>query len=159
MARVVVVCMANVCRSPMAHSVLRHMAANERMAHLLDMGSAGVRVSWPGARIDPRAEAALRRGGYTCAPSRSQQITAADFERLDLALAMDHSNLEALRDLCPPEHAHKLRLFLDFAPGMQGQAVPDPYYGDARGFDNVLALCEAGARGLIATMARGGAFS
>ncbi len=159
MARVVVVCMANVCRSPMAQSVLRHMAASERLSRLLDVDSAGVRVSWPGARIDPRAEAALRRGGYACAPSRSQQITAADFERLDLALAMDHSNLEALRDLCPPEHAHKLRLFLDFAPELQGQAVPDPYYGDARGFDNVLALCEAGARGLIATMARDGAFS
>lgn len=159
MARVVVVCMANVCRSPMAQSVLRHMVASERLSRLLDVDSAGVRVSWPGARIDPRAEAALRRGGYACAPSRSQQITAADFERLDLALAMDHSNLEALRDLCPPEHAHKLRLFLDFAPELQGQAVPDPYYGDARGFDNVLALCEAGARGLIATMARDGAFS
>src|SRR5690606_41801234 len=65
-------------------------------------------------------------------PSRSRQITTADFERLDLALAMDHSNLDALRELCPPEHAHKLRLFLDFAPERQGQAVPDPYYGDAR---------------------------
>jgi len=159
MARVVVVCMANVCRSPMAQAVLQHMAARERLSRRLHVGSAGVRVSWPGARIDPRAEAALRRSGYACAPSRSRQITAADFERLDLALAMDHSNLDALRELCPPEHAHKLRLFLDFAPERQGQAVPDPYYGDTRGFDNVLALCEAGARGLIATVARGEVFS
>lgn len=151
--------MANVCRSPMAQSVLRQMAAHQRMSRRLEVGSAGVRVSWPGARIDPRAEAALRRAGYACAPSRSQQIAAADFERLDLALAMDHSNLDALRALCPPEHAHKLRLFLDFAPGLQGQAVPDPYYGDARGFDNVLALCEAGARGLLAALARDGALS
>lgn len=159
MPKLVVVCMANVCRSPMALSVLRQMARDQGLAKQLDASSAGVRVSWPGARIDPRAEAALRRRGYACAPSRSRQIVARDFEQPAAVLAMDHANLEELRALCPAEHAHKLRLFLDYAAGWQGRAVPDPYYGDARGFDNVLDLCEAGARGLLAALARDGTLS
>ncbi len=153
MTKVLVVCMANVCRSPMAASVLQQMAADQGLARALKVESAGVRVAWPGVRIDPRADAALRRAGYTAVRTRSRQITAADVQRADLALAMDHANLEELRELCPPDQSHKLRLFLDFAADRRGEAVPDPYYGDARGFDNVLALCEAGARGLLANLA------
>ena len=81
--------------------------------------------------------------------SRSRRITPQDFRHFNLLLAMDANNLIELRRLCPPEHAGKLRLFLAFADGLKDSEVPDPYYGHAQGFERVLDLCEAGARGLI----------
>jgi protein-tyrosine phosphatase len=80
---------------------------------------------------------------------RSRRIAAPDFQHFDLILAMDTSNLSDLRRLCPSDHLHKLQLFLDFAEGLNEAEVPDPYYGNAEGFERVLNLCEAGARGLI----------
>ena len=63
---------------------------------------------------------------------------------------MDQQNLDNLRRLCPPEHQHKLHLLLAFAPALGQQEVPDPYYGNAAGFERVLDLCEAGVSGLLA---------
>jgi protein-tyrosine phosphatase len=68
-------------------------------------------------------------------------------------LAVDRGVLEALAALCPPEHRKKLRLFLDFAPGYEGQDMPDPYWGDAQGFEHVLDLCEAARAGVTAALA------
>ena len=62
---------------------------------------------------------------------------------------MDSRNLADVQRLCPQEHRHKLRLFMSFTPGLSEAGVPDPYYGNAQGFDNVIRLCEAGARGLL----------
>ncbi len=69
----------------------------------------------------------------------------------DLLLTMDSDATTQLLRRCAPEHAHKIRLLLDFAPGLEGTDVPDPYYGPAAGFDHVLDLCEAGVRGLLDT--------
>jgi protein-tyrosine phosphatase len=72
-----------------------------------------------------------------------------DFQHFDLILAMDASNAADLRRLCPPEHVGKIRLLLEFAEGLSETEVPDPYYGNAEGFERVLDLCEAGIRGLL----------
>ncbi len=66
-----------------------------------------------------------------------------------MVLAMDQSNMTALQRICLPEHAHKLRMFLEFAPETGLIEVPDPYFGAVQGFERVLDLCEAGARGLV----------
>ena len=68
---------------------------------------------------------------------------------------MDQSNLDDLRRICPTEHVHKLRLFLEFAPELGLREVPDPYYGGPQGFEHVLDLCEAAARGLIGQIGGG----
>ena len=67
---------------------------------------------------------------------------------------MDGGHLAELLDTCAPEHAHKLRRFLDLAPGLEGQDVPDPFFGDMGGFERVLQLCELGVRGLLAATPR-----
>jgi protein-tyrosine phosphatase len=99
--------------------------------------------------MDPRARSALLRYRYEAGQLRSRRVTAQDCQHSDLILAMDLSNLTDLQRLCPAQHQHKLRLFLSFAPELNETVVPDPYYGNAQGFDNVIRLCEAGARGLL----------
>jgi len=143
------VCMGNVCRSPMAQYVTLHLASHAGMGSTLRVDSAGTHAVGGNTPIDPRARIALAGRGYPIGKGRSRQVADADFERSDLVLAMDSANMGALRQLCPGEHTHKLRLLLEFAPAIGMMDIPDPYYGSADGFEKVLDLCEAGARGLL----------
>lgn len=149
MTKLLMVCMGNICRSRMAQSVARKLAADAGISQLVTFDSAGTHAHRLGESPDARVARTLLRHGYQVDCSRSRRITAADFQNFDLILAMDDSNLADLQRLCPPEHASKLQLFLDFAEGLGETEIPDPYYGNADGFDRVLDLCEAGARGLI----------
>lgn len=144
------VCMGNVCRSPMAQLVTLHLAAQAGLAHSIQVDSAGTHASHGHEPPDPRAKTALSGRGYAIGKHRSRQLVEPDFSRYDLILAMDQSNLNELQRLCPADHKHKLRLFLEFAQGVDVCDVPDPYYGNVEGFERVLDLCEAGARGLVA---------
>jgi protein-tyrosine phosphatase len=139
--RVLFVCWGNLCRSPIAEAIAAQRFPTHRFT------SAGVHAGWPGAPADTRACAALERAGYAAPRHRVRRITAADFEAHDLVAAMDHACLEELRVLCPPEHAARLRLFLD------GTDVPDPYFGPADGFDHVVRLCEQGLPALLGAAA------
>jgi protein-tyrosine phosphatase len=145
--KVLLVCMANVCRSPMAEAVVRSVAAvNGRV--WMEVDSAGTRVARGGLRPDPRAQEALRRRGYLLSDRRSRTLVADDFDRFDLLLAMDRANLADMLEIGPPSHHIKARLLLDFAPDQPVREVPDPYLGTTEDFERVLDLCEAGARGL-----------
>lgn len=148
MTHVLLVCMANVCRSPMACAVARQLAHTQGRANQLHFDSAGTHAH-SGKRLDARAQAVLRKHQYTSPKTRSRGVTAPDFERFDLILAMDEANLVALQRQCPISLHGKLRLLLSFAPELGLTEVPDPYYGDLAGFERVLSLCEAGARGLL----------
>ena len=160
--RVLIVCMANICRSPMARVVAQTVANTEyprphglkalfsRQAFVFH--SAGIQAPVRGEAIDARAQVALRQRGYLPGKVRSRRVNVRDFERFDLIVAMDQTILAELRRLCPVEHAGKLHLFLDFAPSCQGQDVPDPYYGNPAGFERVLDLCELGAKGLLSEL-------
>ena len=81
---------------------------------------------------------------------RQRRVSEADFDEFDLVVAMDRANYEDLGEVCPPGHESKLRLFLEFAPDVAEQEVPDPYYGGPGGFERVLDLVEAAAAGLLA---------
>jgi len=144
------VCMGNICRSPMACVVARHLAAKRARVSDLEFDSAGTHAYHVGQRMDERASKLLSQHNYPVGKGRSRQVKAEDFERFDLILAMDEDNLETLKRLCPAQQQHKLRLFLSFSPELNTNEVPDPYYGNLAGFERVLALCEAGARGLLA---------
>lgn len=150
--------MGNICRSPMAQAVAQHLAQEaataQRSATIggLEFSSAGTHAHHTGERPDPRAAAILARRGYKPGNIRSRRITEQDFQRYDLILAMDRVNLAALQRMCPPAHATKLHLFLEFAEGVGETEIPDPYYGNAQGFERVLDLCEAGVKGLIKSL-------
>jgi protein-tyrosine phosphatase len=143
--KILIVCLGNICRSPMAQRVLQHMALACGAGGAISVDSAGTGAN-TGEHADPRTEATLARRGYLPGKLRARRVVAADFERFDLILAMDAHNLTQLRKACPPQHVAKLRLFLDATEGHSGQDVPDPYYGNAQGFDKTLELCELGAR-------------
>jgi protein-tyrosine phosphatase len=153
MKNLLVVCMGNICRSPMALAVLRACAEREGLAAAISIDSAGTHASRFGEKPDQRAQAALLRRGYELGRMRSRKVSEEDFFRFDLILAMDSDNLAAMRRQCPGEMAHKLHLYLEFgapAPiGGHAFEVPDPYYGGAAGFERVLDLCEAGAKQIL----------
>jgi protein-tyrosine phosphatase len=133
----------------MAQAIGQGLAAECGRPQQFRFDSAGTHAHHTGERPDLRAQAALLRRGYTVGNIRSRRVDAQDFQNFDLILAMDASNAADLRRLCPPEHLSKIRLLLEFAEGLSEIEVPDPYYGNAQGFERVLDLCEAGIKGLI----------
>jgi len=154
MIRILVVCMGNICRSPLAASVLQAQLDQRGLTERIAVDSAGTYAGHQGEKADPRAVAVASAKGYRQIHRASaRRVSAQDFERFDLLLAMDRDNLANLQQQCPPGHAHKLHLFLDFAGHGTGAEVPDPYYGNAAGFERVMALCEAGAAGVLRRLA------
>lgn len=148
--RVLFVCMGNICRSPTAEGVFKHLIAEAGLARCIVTDSAGTHDYHIGEAPDSRAQRAAARRGYDLAALRGRQVGPADFEEFDYLLAMDEVNLRALRQLCPPRHAGKLKLFMEFAGDSSVREVPDPYYGGAQGFEHVLDLVEEAGRGLLA---------
>ncbi|HTP62873.1 MAG TPA: low molecular weight protein-tyrosine-phosphatase [Burkholderiales bacterium] len=149
--KVLMVCTGNICRSPTAEGVFRIFAEKEKLSVTVD--SAGTHDYHAGEPPDRRATAHARKRGYDISGLRARQVTLGDFMEFDLLLAMDRGHLQILRRMSPQEHRHKLRLFLEFA-GLKDADVPDPYYGGAEGFEQVLDMVEAASRGL-ATHVRG----
>jgi protein-tyrosine phosphatase len=152
--RIVFVCTGNICRSPTAEGVLRRMAAAQDQAGRVEVASAGLEDWHVGAPPDVRSQAHALRRGYDLAAQRARHFTRRDFERFDWVIAMDAGHHDRLRRLCPPQHVHKLRRTADFSARVPAGGVPDPYYGDANGFEAVLDLIEAVCEGVLAEVGR-----
>jgi protein-tyrosine phosphatase len=153
--RILFVCLGNICRSPTAEGVLRRIAATHSPDLELSIDSAGTADYHIGAAPDRRSCAHAARRGYSIDALRARQVQAEDFRRFDLILAMDADNLRDLQAQAPPDATAHVALFMDYAPGGEGRAVPDPYYGEAADFEKVLDLTEAAARGLLAAIRAG----
>lgn len=111
--------------------------------------SAGTISAHQGNSPDPRMTAAGRRRGLPMTGS-ARGVTQSDFDRFDLILAMDHSNLEDLKHMAPDEAAQsEIHLFCDFCRIHETNEIPDPYYGGAQGFERVLDLLEDGCEGIL----------
>ena len=146
--KILFVCMGNICRSPTAEGVFRHLVEKEGLADRVIIDSAGTGEWHIGSPPDSRACNAAARRGYDLTKLRARQVSRKDFEGFDYVLAMDDENVRTLERLAPKEHAHKIRFFTDF--GSAGAAgVPDPYGGGAHAFELVLDLVEDAARGLL----------
>lgn len=147
--KILFVCLGNICRSPTAEGVVRHIAHTEAPDLHLELDSAGTADYHIGSPPDKRSCAHAARRGYDITGLRARQVQARDFHQFDLILAMDEANLRDLQAMAPANSRARLALFLDFVPGRRGQAVPDPYYGGEPHFEEVLDLVEEAARGLI----------
>jgi protein-tyrosine phosphatase len=137
------VCLGNICRSPLAQGVFEALVKNEGLQDRIIISSAGVGNWHVGNPPDSRMQQTARRHGVHL-NSRARQFQASDFKRMDLVLAMDHSNLDALQQMRPAsELDDKLFLFRSFDPENNGDLeVPDPYYGGDKGFETVYQMVE-----------------
>jgi protein-tyrosine phosphatase len=150
--RVLMVCMGNICRSPTAHGVLETMVADAGLEQHITVDSAGTHSYHVGEPPDARAQQHAARRGYDLSAQRARHLVAQDFERFDLVLVMDEANESHARALCPARLHHRLRRLTDFCSDTAAREVPDPYYGGAAGFEQVLDIVEDACRGLLATL-------
>jgi low molecular weight protein-tyrosine phosphatase len=148
-AKVLFVCTGNICRSPTAEGVFRHMVEKAGLADRIVVESAGTHGYHVGEPPDPRSQSAAAARGYDLSAQRARRVDRKDFDEFDYVLAMDEENLGSLRRLCPPQHAHKVRLFMEFGTDAAAREVPDPYYGGGAGFERVLDLVEGASNGLL----------
>lgn len=148
--RVLFVCTGNICRSPTAEGVLRHMARQENLDEHILVDSAGTHDYHVGEKPDRRSVRAAARRGYELDGLRARQVAAEDFAGFDYLLAMDRDHLSILENSASPGQQQKISMFLDFSPRYRGNEVPDPYGGGEQGFEHVLDLIEDGAAGLLA---------
>lgn len=151
--RVLFVCLGNICRSPTAEAVFRNLILREAAELGIEVDSAGTHTYHVGSAPDARAVVAAGRRGIDMSPLRARVVEPVDFERFDLLLAMDEQNYRHLLRMAPRDRRDRVRLFLEFAPELERREVPDPYYGGATGFEDVLDLIEQASRGLLAALA------
>lgn len=150
--RILFVCMGNICRSPTAEGVFRHLARTEAPRLQLVVDSAGTHDYHIGEPPDRRTQAAARKRGIDLSTLRGRLLTADDFDEFDHILLMDERNQRDAMAIAPLAYRAKVGLFLDYAPGIGHREVPDPYYGGAEDFERVLDLVEAASRGLLTTL-------
>lgn len=146
--RILMVCLGNICRSPLAEGILKHKVQQLGLNWSIDSAGTG---SWHAGELpDPRSIDVARRFGIDITDQRARQVRPEDFERFDLIFAMDRQNLRHLQQMASrPEHRQKIRLLLDVLYPGQGQEVPDPYYGGPEGFVQVFRLVEAACERLL----------
>ncbi|WP_326829972.1 low molecular weight phosphotyrosine protein phosphatase [Streptosporangium sp. NBC_01810] len=145
--RICLVCMGNICRSPMAEVVLRKILDDHGLGDRVTVDSAGTGDWHRGSPMDARAAEILADHGYDGSRHRARQFLRDWYGQVDLVLAMDTDNLRALRRLAPD--GADVRLFRSFDPAApEGSEVPDPYYGEQEGFAEVLEMVEAASEGL-----------
>jgi protein-tyrosine phosphatase len=146
MPSVLFVCLGNICRSPLAEAAFRREVQARGLDVAIDSAGTG---DWNlGKAPDPRAQAVARANGIDISGLRSRLVTPDDFIQFDHVVALDAQNLADLRAIAPTGAKAQLSLLLDHVPGREGEAVADPYYGDAAGFDTTWADVTAGAEGL-----------
>lgn len=150
MHSVLFVCMGNICRSPTAHGVILHKLQQAGLAERVCVDSAGTHGYHVGEPPDLRAQAHARQRGYDLSGLRARAVERADFARFDWILAMDRANLALLQERCPPAYRARLGLLTQHCRQHRTLDVPDPYYGGAQGFEQVLDLVEDACSTLVA---------
>ena len=148
MKSILFVCTGNICRSPSADAILRHLAEERNLDLLIDsVGTHGYHV---GERPDHRSMEVAASKGIEMSFLKARKLEQNDFEKFDCLVAMDNGHLSTMKNLCPSEHDHKLHLFLDYLEGHEGMDVPDPYYGSMRDFEEAFDLIYQGCQALLA---------
>ncbi len=153
MIRLLVVCLGNICRSPMAEGALRARLTAAGLAARVDVASCGTGDWHVGNPPDPRAIRCAAAHGVDIAGQRARRLAMGDFRRFDVLLCVDPSTLRIVQDRRPSEATADAALLLDWA-GLGPHAVPDPWAGDEAGFEPVWQQVDAAAVAIVARLAR-----
>lgn len=154
--RICMVCLGNICRSPMAEVVLRGQLEDAGLSGKVELDSAGTGDWHEGESMDSRARAELTHRGFDGSGHTARQIQASWLAGYDLFLAMDRKNVAGLRELAAgdDELTGRIRLLRSFDPdAAPGAEVPDPYYGSPEDYAEVFEQVDAAARGLVSQLA------
>ncbi len=143
---VLFICMGNICRSPTAEAMFRHHAEREGLLHHFEIDSAGTGAWHAGESPDGRMDEAAAAIGVRLSGS-ARKICASDLDRFDYVLCMDADNLANVQALGAA--AGRVQLMLEYGDAADGGDVPDPYYGGAGGFRNVVEMLDGACRGLL----------
>lgn len=143
------VCTGNICRSPTAEAIFRHKAVEKGLENRFVIDSAGTHGYHVGDAPDHRSIATAKQRGVDMASLSARKVSSSDFEKFDMILALDEGHYRHLKALKPEGSKAELVMFLDYLDTHKGQDVPDPYYGDQKGFDHVCDLIERGSEGLL----------
>lgn len=147
--KVLFICMGNICRSPTAEGVFRHLVESRNLSDQIFIDSAGTHAYHVGEQPDRRSQQVALQRGIDMSSQRARKVESDDFDDFDYVLAMDNANYRDLKNQASPAGRKKLHLFMDFAKGWSEAEVPDPYYGGSNGFDRVFDMVEAASDGLL----------
>ena len=155
MPSVLFVCTANICRSPMAEGALRALLDGKGIdSTAISIDSAGTHDYQAGSPPFVLAAETAKKRGFDISKCIARRVTPADFDRFDHILAMDYSNLENLKIICPTRCKHKIELLLEYGDEHHGKEIPDPYGRAPEAFEQALDMIEDGCRGLALILSR-----
>jgi protein-tyrosine phosphatase len=147
--RILFICLGNICRSPLAESVFRHLARERGVDHLFEIDSAGTSGYHAGDPPDARSVATARRRGVVV-EGVSRKIAPEDLARFHHVVVMDGENLASVERMRPHGSGRaRISRLRDWDPHEPGSDVPDPYYGGVRGFDDVHDIVERACARLL----------
>ncbi len=148
LVNVLFVCLGNICRSPIAQGVFEDLLRRGGLQDEVFVDSAGTGAWHIGEPPDVRGQESAGKRGLDLGGQKARRMTLEDCRRFDYVIAMDRDNYESVFPLCRRSET-EVRLFLDYAPDVSQEEVPDPYFGGPDGFEHVLDLVEEAARGLL----------
>ncbi len=147
--KILFVCLGNICRSSSAEEIMRTFVKREGLEHQIEVDSAGILSYHEGELPDSRMRMHAYHRGYELT-HLSRPVCTEDFFEFDLIIGMDDRNIQDLKDRAPsPETELKIHRMTDYCRNKQVDYVPDPYYGGASGFENVLDILEDACEGLL----------
>ncbi len=149
MIKVLFVCMGNICRSPTAEGVFRHILRQKKLDDQVEVDSAGTHGYHAGEAPDQRTQRAAAVRQYDLSDMRARKVATQDLEYFDLILAMDHNNLGVLKRICPPDKHDRLGLLMSYSKNFDDDEVPDPYYADMEAFRSTVRLLQGAMPGLL----------
>ena len=145
------VCLGNICRSPMAEGILKKKIAERGIKATVD--SAGTGAWHAGEPPDRRAILTSKKFGVDISGLVARQFSQNDFEDFDFIFVMDHSNLDDVRTLArTKQESEKVKLLLDMDQPGSHRDVPDPWYGGQEGFTEVFKMLDKACEALVKSL-------
>lgn len=146
------ICLGNICRSPLAEGVMRHVWENSGRESHIHFDSAGTNGYHTGEAPDPRSVQIAKSYGIDISMQRCRQLVRDDFYQFDLILGMDRVNMATLAQRKPHDASAQIGLFTDIA-GIGDMEIPDPYFGDMSGFEDVYRMVLSSSQALAGRIA------